>query len=192
MNAPNLITSARLVAAIGVIGCLEAMRPVSTADQALGWTAFGLFLAAAGSDFVDGWIARRYGLETRLGRVIDPFADKFLICGSLISLLRFTAEVEGLDSCLQTWMVVVIVSREFLVTTLRGMAEAAGVAFPADRLGKLKMVAQCVAVAAMLTMVAGSQIFAAFGLWGMWVTLALTIVSGAGYVLKARPLFKTA
>jgi CDP-diacylglycerol--glycerol-3-phosphate 3-phosphatidyltransferase len=151
-----------------------------------------MFMYAALSDFADGWVARRYGLETRLGRVIDPFADKFLICGTWISLLRFDPQLLSYDggSCLQTWMIVVIVSREFLVTTLRGVAEASGLEFPADKLGKIKMVAQCTAVAAQLTMIAGTQTFAWFGYWGMWVTLVLTLISGFGYVIKARPVLQ--
>lgn len=189
MNLANLITSSRLLVTIGVIVCLELIRDdLAHPDPWLVWFAFGMFMYAALSDLADGWVARRYGMETQLGRVIDPFADKFLICGTWICLLRFAPETEGLDACLQTWMVVLIVSREFLVQTLRGVAEAAGVEFPADRLGKLKMVAQCTAVAAQLTMVAGTQVFAWFGFWSMWLTLVLSVVSGVGYVIKARPV----
>ena len=186
LNLANLITSSRLLVTTGVILCLEIAGAATSPDPVLVWTAFGMFMYAAVSDFVDGWVARHYGQETQLGRVIDPFADKVLICGTLISLLRFAHADDRLHACVQTWMVVVIVAREFLVTTLRGVSEMAGVKFPADKLGKLKMVAQCTAVSAMLTMVAGTQIFEQFAFWGMWVTLVLTVVSGAGYVYKAR------
>ncbi|MCA8955344.1 MAG: CDP-diacylglycerol--glycerol-3-phosphate 3-phosphatidyltransferase [Planctomycetes bacterium] len=188
MNLPNLITTSRLIVTVGVIVCLETSGASQRPTPVLVWAAFGMFMYAALSDFVDGWVARRYGLETMLGRVIDPFADKFLICGTWISLLRFAPHTENLEACLQTWMIVLIVAREFLVTTLRGVAEASGRKFPADRLGKLKMVAQCTALAAQLTMVAGTQVFEWFGFWFMWITLVLTVVSGAGYVVKARPV----
>ncbi len=188
MNLANLITISRLFVTLGVIVCLEVIDDVTAPDPVLAWTAFGMFMYAALSDFADGWVARKYGQETQLGRVIDPFADKFLICGTMISMLRFASHTENLADCLQSWMVVLIVAREFLVTTIRGIAEASGVEFPADRLGKLKMVAQCTAVSAQMTMIAGTQIFAWFGFWGMWVTLVLTVVSGAGYVVKAKPV----
>ena len=71
---------------------------------------------------------------------------------------------------------------------IRSVAESSGVKFPADRLGKLKMVAQCTAVAAQMSMLAGTQIFYQFGYWGMWVTIFLTVVSAVGYVLKAKPI----
>lgn len=189
MNLANQITTSRLLVTLGVLVCME-INPAEAPDATLAWWAFGLFMYAAISDFADGWVARRYGLETQLGRVIDPFADKFLICGTLVSLLRFSSQDPRLAECLSSWMVVVILAREFLVTTLRGVAEAQGMKFPAERLGKYKMVAQCTAVAAMLTMVAGTQIFADFGYWGMWVTLVLTVISGVGYVIKARPVLQ--
>ena len=90
MNLANLITSSRLLVTFGVIVCLEMISDVQNPEPALIWTAFGLFMYAACSDFADGWVARRYGQETQLGRVIDPFADKFLICGTMISMLQFS------------------------------------------------------------------------------------------------------
>lgn len=188
MNVANLITVSRLVVTVGVLLCLEMAGDPADLKLWLVWLAFWMFMYAAISDFADGYVARKYGLETSLGRVIDPFADKFLICGTWICLLRIAPHSSPLDQFLQTWMIVIVVSREFLVTTLRGVAEAKGVAFPADRLGKVKMVMQCGAVAAQLTMVAGVEYFVLFGTWGMLATLAVTVVSGAGYVIKARPV----
>ncbi len=196
MNLANLITSSRLLVTLGVIVCLEMISDVERPDPVLIWTAFGLFMYAACSDFVDGWVARKYGQETRLGRVIDPFADKFLICGTMISMLQFSdAHLEyalggyALGNSLQSWMVVLIVSREFLVTTIRSVAEAQGIKFPADRLGKLKMVTQCTAVSAQLTMIGGTRIFEDFGFWFIWIAILLSVVSAIGYLIKARPVF---
>jgi CDP-diacylglycerol--glycerol-3-phosphate 3-phosphatidyltransferase len=116
------------------------------------------------------------------GRVVDPFADKVLICGTLIMLLEFPAA----GAVMQSWFVVVIVAREFLVTTIRGLAEANGIPFPAERLGKYKMVAQCVLGCALLTLVAGTTVFHEVAVVSLWVTLVLTLWSGASYAVRAR------
>jgi len=191
LNLANLITTSRLLVTLGVIVCLEMISDPRNPDPVLLWTAFGLFMYAACSDFVDGWVARKFGQETQLGRVIDPFADKFLICGTMISMLQFSEfhlDYREFGSSLQSWMVVLIVSREFLVTTIRSVAEANGIEFPADKLGKLKMVAQCIAVSAQLTMIGGTRLFEDFGYWFMWITIILSVVSAVGYVAKAKPI----
>lgn len=184
MNLPNLITLSRLVITAGVFGCLEWVADPVRPEPALVWWAFVLFLVAAFSDFVDGWLARRWQMVTAFGRVADPFADKVLISGSLVTLLQFPAVTAG--HALTTWYVVIVLAREFLVTAIRGVVEASGKPFPADRLGKWKMVSQCWTVGALLTMVAGTDSFVWAAVWGFWVSLALTVVSGLNYVWKAR------
>lgn len=197
MNLPNTITLLRLVLTAGVFVCLELAphretlyRPyelwtvVTDASQPLVWTAFVFFLIAAFTDFLDGYLARKWNLVTAFGRVADPFADKVLIAGSLVTLLQFPAAT----SILTTWYVVVVIAREFLVTAIRGVVEASGQPFPADRLGKWKMVSQCWTVGALLTMVAGTGTFVWAAQWGFWVSLVLTVVSGANYVWKARSI----
>jgi CDP-diacylglycerol--glycerol-3-phosphate 3-phosphatidyltransferase len=196
VNIPNLITLSRLVITAGVFVCLElapdsrlqlksptpTVEGLAHANETLVWIAFVLFLVAAVTDFVDGWLARRWNLVTAFGRVADPFADKVLIAGSLITLLQFPAAT----TVLTTWYVVIVVAREFLVTAIRGVVEATGKPFPADRLGKWKMVSQCWTVAALITMVAGTGFWVWAAQWGFWVSLALTVVSGLNYVVKAR------
>lgn len=183
MNLPNSITLGRLVVTVATFVCLELADP-ALPSKPLIWLAFGLFLFAAVTDILDGYFARRYQMVTAFGRVADPFADKILITGTLVILLGFPAATE----LLATWYVVVIVAREFLVTAVRGLAEASGMPFPADRLGKYKMVAQCWTCAALMTMVAGTDFFYWAAELGIWVSLVLTVVSGAGYVWKARKL----
>jgi len=198
MNVPNLITLSRLVITAGVFVCLELAAEhawlsggpnepsefyrVALVDKTLAWCAFALFLIAAITDFVDGWLARKWNLVTAFGRVADPFADKVLIAGSLITLLQFPAAT----TVLTTWYVVIVVAREFLVTAVRGVVEASGRPFPADRLGKWKMVSQCVLVASLLTLVADST----FWTWlvgpAFWISLVLTVLSGVNYLWKAR------
>ena len=198
MNLPNTITLSRLVITAGVFVCLEfasvAPRLTPNGDQVpqwygqlhpdatLVWIAFALFLIAAITDFLDGWLARRWNLVTAFGRVADPFADKVLIAGSLITLLPF----EAAWAVLPTWYVVVVVAREFLVTAIRGVVEASGQPFPADRLGKWKMVAQCVFVACVMTLVAGSEFWTWLALPAFWISFGLTVLSGVNYVWKAR------
>lgn len=190
MNVPNAITMVRLLLTAGVFVCLElAARGTGVAGAAdptpaLVWTAFVFFLVAAFTDFLDGYLARKWNLVTAFGRIADPFADKVLIAGSLVTLLQFPAAT----AVLTTWYVVVVIAREFLVTAIRGVVEATGRPFPADRLGKYKMVSQCWTVGALLTMVAGTDFWLWAAQWGFWVSLALTVVSGANYVWKARTI----
>lgn len=198
MNLPNLITLSRLVITAGVFVCLElanvpgklppgeqtleTMAAVFRPKQSLVWTAFALFLVAAITDFVDGWLARRWNIVTAFGRVADPFADKVLIAGSLITLLQFPAAT----TVLTTWFVVIVVAREFLVTAIRGVVEASGQPFPADKLGKWKMVSQCVFVACLMTFVAGATFWTWLAAPAFWISFVLTVVSGLNYVWKAR------
>lgn len=186
MNLPNAITLGRLVLTVACVALLEACGAASAPSTTPVWIAFWIFVVAAASDFVDGWLARRNGQVTPFGRVADPFVDKVLVCGVLISLLRFPAAGEYLA----TWMVVVIVAREFLVTAVRGLAESQGIAFPADRLGKIKMIAQAFTAGALITLVAGTTFWRWLAAVGIWVSLALTLWSGANYVWKARHLLR--
>jgi len=187
VNVANSITLSRLLVTLGVFVCLELVGDTGNPEPLLAWLAFALFMVAAVADAVDGYVARHYNQVTRLGRVIDPFADKILICGTLVCCLRFPVVTNG-PWLLQTWMVVVLLCREFLVTALRGAAEAAGVEFPADNWGKVKMVVQCVAAAGLLTMIGGTDIFVWITVPALWVMLLLTVVSGFEYVVRARPV----
>ena len=182
MNLPNSITLLRLVLTAAVFVCLELVADPVRPDKALVWIAWVLFLIAAFSDVLDGYLARKWNLVTAFGRVADPFADKVLIAGSLVTLLQFPSAC----TVLTTWYVVIVIAREFLVTAIRGVVEASGRPFPADRLGKWKMVSQCWTVGALLTMVAGHDTLLWAAQWGFWVSLVLTVVSGLNYVIKAR------
>jgi CDP-diacylglycerol--glycerol-3-phosphate 3-phosphatidyltransferase len=183
MNIPNTITMVRLVMTVFVFVLLEvhAGAPAG-ASMTLPWIAFTLFMVAAVSDFLDGYLARKWNMVSAFGRIADPFADKILISGTLISLLHFQAAT----AVLTHWYVVVVIAREFLVTAIRGYVESTGQEFGADRLGKWKMVSQCWTVAALMSMVAGSELWVWAAVGGFWVSLALTVVSGLNYCVKAR------
>lgn len=110
-------------------------------------TAVVLFVIAAGTDWLDGYFARKYDMVTTLGRILDPFADKVIICGGVI----FLAAAPGMQAVpwgLRAWMAVVIVGRELLVTVLRGFLEQSGKDFSAKWIGKWKMLLQCFLVGA--------------------------------------------
>lgn len=184
MNLPNSITLSRLLVCAATFVCLELVPDPQHPDPELVWWAFALFLVAAITDFLDGYLARKYQMVTAFGRVADPFADKVLVVGTLVILLKFPAATQ----LLTTWYVVIVVAREFLVTAVRGLVEASGMAFPADRLGKWKMVSQVWTGAALLTLVAGTDVWRWAAAAGIWISLFLTLVSGVNYVWKARSI----
>lgn len=188
-NLPNLITGARLVLAVVLFGLLVAVEAGRAGEAPPGRerlllnVSLAIFVLAAVSDALDGQIARRWGLQTDFGRIVDPFADKVIVCGTFILL----APLNG--SQVAPWMVVVILARELLVDGLRGFAEAKGVPFPASALGKAKMVTQSVCLGWILLALAnlrgvGWAEVTSFVLIGL--TLAITAASGLDYVFKAR------
>ena len=111
--------------------------------------ALVLFVVAASTDWIDGWWARKFDQVTQLGRILDPFCDKMIICGTYIVLAVEMRDYPWYIS-ISGWMAVVVVGREMLVTALRSFIEQSGGDFSAKMAGKLKMVFQCIAVAASL------------------------------------------
>ena len=189
-NVPNQISAARLVLAF----VFFAILPLGYY-----WAALVVFVVAASTDWVDGWYARKYNMVTKLGRVLDPFCDKILICGAYILL---AVEMDsGFDwyAKIAGWMAVVVVGRELLVTVLRSMIEGAGGDFSAKMAGKLKMVFQCVAVGACIVGLAmransAAELVPAWLHWtiiiSVWVSVVSTIHSGLLYVKAAAGFLK--
>ena len=124
-NLPNQLTTSRLVLAVVLFGLIHL--------ESWAWCLV-VFALAALTDWLDGYLARLQGLTSSLGRILDPLVDKVLMCGAFIFLLP----VGSRDGWLSPWMVVLIVSREFLITGLRSYLESLGVRFGADRLARLK------------------------------------------------------
>ena len=182
MNIPNMITMARLFMTVLVFVCMQLAVSAEPLNLTLAWVAFWLFIIASVTDFLDGYLARKWNLVTAFGRIADPFADKILITGTLVMLLQFPAATE----ILTFWYVLIVIGREFLVTAIRGVMEASGQEFGADQLGKWKMVTQCWTVGALMLLICGVEWLEWPAIAGYWVSLVLTVVSGLNYVVKAR------
>ena len=180
LNVPNLLTLARLVLSVLVFVLIGVRWFVP---------AMITFIIAASTDWIDGYYARKYGQVTKLGRIFDPFVDKIIICGSFIFL---AAEPR---SGIASWMAVLVVAREMLVTGLRSFIEQSGSDFSANMSGKLKMVFQCLAVVASLAILMNSS--ANTPVWferavaaAVWLAVLSTIQSGTVYILAAAKNFR--
>lgn len=200
LHMPNALTVLRLVLAVG---CFIAL---AQCDFHLGeripsaalLIAAGLFVVAAITDALDGYLARRWHAITRFGRVVDPFADKILVLGAFVMLAGGQFVVIGGPegfiprqvSGIEPWMVVVILARELLITSLRGLVEQQGGDFSAAWPGKIKMIVQSVAIPLILVILALSEQPAegisrqAIVLTGWAVTL-VTVWSAVPYIARA-------
>ena len=144
-NLPNQITVARLALSlvfIILLGIVGHGTDSETRQVILNWST-ALFMLAMFTDFLDGYLARRWNIESTFGRIADPFVDKIVICGSFILLTTVSDFVEP-------WYPLVIVFREFLVSGLRSYIESAGVAFGAAWAGKVKLVIQGLTIPSLL------------------------------------------
>jgi len=178
MNIPNLLTLLRiffvplLVAAV-VMGSMELRLGRLVIPKGL--VALAIFLAAAATDLLDGYLARRWKQVTTVGMLLDPIADKLLISAALISLVQVRE--------LPAWMAIIVVGREFAVTGLRSIAASAGYIIQASELGKTKMLAQVVAVTLYLL----GMHWPAVKPWAMgwmWCVVVVAVLSAAGYFSK--------
>jgi CDP-diacylglycerol--glycerol-3-phosphate 3-phosphatidyltransferase len=156
-------------------------------------TALLLFLVAGITDFVDGEIARRYGIITNFGELMDPLVDKIMMAAAFISLVPLKA--------VPAWAATTVVARDFLITGLRLMATARGQVLPAERLGKQKTSWQIITVIFFLALLSISELRHASetSTWWLrawdeagpvlvWITVALTVYSGLGFTWRHREL----
>jgi len=186
-NLPNQLTTLRLFLSIILFGFLVC---------GFYMTSFVLFVIAAGTDWLDGYYARKYSMVTTLGRILDPFADKVIICGTFMFLAvdpgMAEVKIGSFKVGLQMWMVVVVVARELLVTTIRSFIEERGGDFSAKWSGKIKMVLQCIAAGACIFYLTydghphNAPTWVIVTLVGfVWAAVVSTIYSGAVYVVAA-------
>jgi len=173
-NLPNRITLSRLLLAI-VFFVLLSHRYFNV--------ALVIFFVAVVTDWLDGYLARKWDLSTDLGRIVDPFVDKVIICGAFIIFIHIAKDV------IAPWMVIVIVAREFFVSSIRGFSESKGVKFASNIWGKTKMFIQSWTICALILYYA---YFENIG-WAeymvgvfMWITIVVTVASGITYVYSAK------
>jgi CDP-diacylglycerol--glycerol-3-phosphate 3-phosphatidyltransferase len=212
VHIPNLLTLLRVVLAWVFIALLSYVQPremyaqpsdidrlgeLSHPSSGLIIAATIVFIVAAITDALDGHLARKWKAVTRFGRIMDPMADKLLVIGAFIMLVTpgFRATLMPNEEVFQAsgvapWMVVAILMRELLVTSIRGVYEADGVDFSAGTLGKAKMILQSITIPVVLLIVAlGSPIPGSSGrlviVLLVWATVITTIVSGLPYIGQA-------
>jgi CDP-diacylglycerol--glycerol-3-phosphate 3-phosphatidyltransferase len=178
MNIPNALTILRiffvplLVAALVQDKGLVWMRPFAVTNE---WLALAIFLVAAGTDLLDGYLARRWKQVTTVGTLLDPIADKLLISAALISLVQVRV--------LPGWMAILIVGREFAVSGLRQIAAAEGYTIKASDLGKTKMFSQVMAVSCLLLAVRHPALQIP-GMILMWIVVVFAMLSAVSYFRK--------
>jgi CDP-diacylglycerol--glycerol-3-phosphate 3-phosphatidyltransferase len=189
MNLPNKLTILRLVLTVFFVASLSITFPLHST------VALVLFLLASLTDYLDGEIARRWQLITDFGKLMDPLADKILTAAAFICLVAPPYEA------MPAWAVIVIVSREFLITGLRLLASSKGIILPAEKLGKHKTAWQMITILFFLACLAvrdfqePGQIWQVAWTWGgatlVTVTVILTFYSGLTYLWKNRNLLIT-
>ena len=141
------------------------------------FVGLAIFLVAAVTDFLDGWLARRRNQTTKLGALLDPIADKLLMSAAFISLV----EMDPMH--VPAWMVVIIIGREFAVSGLRSIAAQQGVTIAASPLGKGKMVSQVIAISLLILGYELGQ-FRVIGKVALWGVVFFALVSGIDYFIK--------
>ncbi|ODS34640.1 MAG: CDP-diacylglycerol/glycerol-3-phosphate3- phosphatidyltransferase [Candidatus Scalindua rubra] len=179
-NLPNKITLSRLLLAI-VFFVFLSYRYFDV--------ALAIFFVAVFTDWLDGYYARKWGLSTDLGRIVDPFVDKVIICGGFIIFVHIAKEV------IAPWMVIVIVAREFFVSSIRGFSESKGVKFASNMWGKTKMFIQSGTICTMILYYAhfkGISWIEYMVYAFIWVTVIVTTISGIIYVFSAKKILLAA
>jgi len=176
MNLPNKLTIIRMIMIVPFVIVMLA----GSAIPAGKWIALALFIVASMTDFVDGYLARKYNLVTNFGKFMDPLADKLLVCAAMICLVEM-----GL---IPAWVVIIIMSREFIISGFRLIASDNNVVIAASYWGKFKTVFQMVMICLMIANLGG--IFNVITQVVMWIAVALTIISLVDYLIKNKDVMK--
>lgn len=181
LNPPNILTLFR-------IACIPLMVVLllSPSRESCFWAAW-IFALASVTDWLDGHLARRMGIETVFGKFLDPIADKLIVMAALIMILPYDR--------VPAWMVLVILSREIVITGLRGIASSEGIVIQASDLGKYKTIFQLTAIIGLLLHYEYRWFFGIdhplvvvsmhnAGLFFLWIAMALTVWSGLDYLVR--------
>ncbi|MGA7993335.1 MAG: CDP-diacylglycerol--glycerol-3-phosphate 3-phosphatidyltransferase [Bradyrhizobium sp.] len=186
LSLPNILTYARIAAIPVVVGCIYA-QAIMDGPLWLRWVALAVFIAAAVTDFLDGYYARIWDQHSAFGRMLDPIADKLLVASCLLMLAA-----DGIIHGWTLWAAIVILCREILVSGLREYLAALRVSVPVTKLAKWKTTVQLIAIGFLLAGDAGDQLFASIvpvlgpvvtqmGLLLLWISAIVTIYTGWDY-----------
>ena len=170
MNLPNKLTVLRMIMIVPFVVLLL---------MGFDWIALFLFIAASLTDLLDGKIARKYNLVTNFGKFMDPLADKLLVCAAMIVLVEMGR--------IPSWIVTIIISREFIISGFRLIASDNGVVIAASYWGKFKTVFQMIMICLMIANIGWLSIVTDII---MWIALGLTIVSLLDYLFKNKDVMK--
>ena len=170
MNLPNKLTILRVIM---IPFFVLALLYNGGENQTLRYVAATIFIIASLTDMLDGKIARKYNLVTNFGKFMDPLADKLLVCSALICLVELKE--------LPAWMVIVIISREFIISGFRLVASDNGVVIAASYWGKFKTTFQMIAV---VLLIVGIPALSMVTTAVVWIALILTVISLVDYIAK--------
>ena len=170
MNLPNKLTVLRVIM---IPFFVAALLYDGGANQNMRYVAAAIFIIASLTDMLDGKIARKYNLVTNFGKFMDPLADKLLVCSALICMIELRE--------LPAWMVIIIISREFIISGFRLVASDNGVVIAASYWGKFKTTFQMIGVVLLIFNIPALSTVTTIVIW---IALALTVISLVDYVVK--------
>ena len=174
MNLPNKLTVGRMIAVPFFIAAYMMEYYLA---------AFVIFVLASVTDWLDGYLARKWNMVSNFGKIMDPLADKILVYSAFCMMVQ--------DGTVPGWMMIVILAREFVVSGMRTVAASEGIVVAAGMSGKIKTVLQMIAVPLLLMLAAFPDVmilyYAAYGF--LWASLIMTVVSGVEYIMQNKSVF---
>ncbi len=175
MNLPNRLTILRVL----MIPFFIVFLLVPITGPADKWIALVIFIVASLTDLLDGYIARKYNIVTNFGKFADPLADKLLVCSALICLVELNR--------VPSWIVIIIIAREFIISGFRLIASDNGIVIAASYWGKFKTTFQMIMICLMIADLQPLKLLTDIV---MWIALALTVVSLADYLIKNKEIMQ--
>ena len=181
MNLANKITVLRVLMIPAFLAPLLMDAPFGLSAQNARWLAAAIFIMASATDILDGWLARKYNMITDFGKFMDPLADKLLVMAALIVLVA--------KHDIYSWVVILILAREFVISGFRMVAASKNIVIAAGIWGKLKTVSQMIMII-LLLIGAQNPLFLAVGRVLIYLSAALTVISAVDYIAKNISVLK--
>jgi len=172
-NVPNLLSLSRILSVPVFIILMLEPSPVRALVAGI------VFSLASATDWLDGYLARKWGQVTKVGKLLDPIADKILIMAALVTLVEIRSDI------VHSWMAIVLIGREFAVTGLRAIAASEGIVIPAETVGKYKVGAQITTVLSLLLyQYCDKEWMRQLGWFALWIAMILAVYSAIQYFMK--------